>query len=465
MSGPKVVRIVTREEIEAICRREIAIAEAAAEALRQAHRRHGGLGAETERAIAESARRLADLFGAERHLDVQKQAPQMAAFFRSETERVEREAVAAAEAARSRRRRVADAARSVCAALEAAGRPVAEPLRGVTARALVAPEHELDDLQAVIDAGFRGLVAASRPGGGDIGTGTRAETRALAARLGAQETPDTLAAWLARQTPAPSPADARLDTALAAVEALGDAELAATYTARAATLDGVGGERRALLLDSLLLDASREAKRLRDARELRARLCEAAAGLDALGTQAALALAARIRQARPDALANEDMEHLLAEAATVAERETSAIAAAARRHAVLGALAALGYEVREGMATVWERDGRLLIRKPGTADYGVELGAPADASRMQVRLVGADRPSAPRTAGRDRDQEVSWCADFARLRDILSEDGGDIAIDRAVEAGAQPVKTVAFPNSANEGARDVETSPRLRTLR
>lgn len=294
MSGPKVVRIVTREEIEAICRREIAIAEAAAGALRQAHRRHGGLGAETERAIAESAQRLADLFGAERHLDVQKQAPQMAAFFRSETERVEREAVAAAEAARSRRRRIADAARSVCAALEAAGRPVAELLRGVTARALVATEHELDDLQAVIDAGFRGLVAASRPGGGDVSTGMHAETQALAARLGAQETPDTLAAWLARQTPAPSPADARLDTALAAVEALGDAELAATYTARAAALDGVGGDRRALLLDSLLFDASRDAKRLRDAGELRARLCEAAAGLDALGTQAALALAARI---------------------------------------------------------------------------------------------------------------------------------------------------------------------------
>jgi hypothetical protein len=410
--------------------------------------------------ISESTNRLSELFEAGLYLDLQKQAPQVAAFFRLESERVQREAVAAAEAARSRRRRIADAARSVCAALEAAGLSVAEPLRNVPAKALVAAEYELEGLQSTVNAGLRALAPVAKSGGEDI----RSDVRDLAARLGAEETPATFAEWLNSQEVAPSPADARLDAAMAAIDALGDSKLAAAYAARAAALGGATGDHRALLLDSLLLDAARDARRLRENGALGALLGQAAAGLEALGTQAALTLATKIRQELPAPSTKEEMERLLAEAAHVAEREKATIAATARRQAVLSALASLGYEVREGMATVWARDGRLLVRKPGAADYGVELGAPADASRLQVRLVGSDRPSAPRNAGRDRDQEVSWCGDFSRLREILIEKGGDISVDRAIDAGAQPVKTVAFPDTTTEGARDVETSRHQRTL-
>lgn len=460
MSGPKVVRIVTREEVEAICRREIALVQAAADELRRAHERHGGLGEQTGRAVADASKRLGNLFETGRYLDVKKQAPQVVAFFKAETERLFREAIAAAEAERGRRRRVADAARSVCAALEAAGRPIPEALRDVAAKSSVVAGQELQALQGQVDAGFRALVAAGRSRDGEIGI----EARGLATRLGAEQPSDTLAEWLARQKAAPSPTDARLDAALAAVEAFGDAELAATYASRTAALEGVASERRALLIDSLLLDASREAKRLREEAALRVRLHEATNGLDALGTQAAIALAKQVREASVGASTRE-VESLLAEAATAAERERAVIAAAARRRAVLGAFAALGYEVREGMATVWARDGRLVVRKPGTKDYGVELGAPEDASRMQVRLVGSDRPSAARNATRDRDQEVSWCSDFGRLRDALHGNGSDVTIERAVEAGAQPVKTVAFPEAADQTAREVERSPHTRALR
>jgi hypothetical protein len=44
------------------------------------------------------------------------------------------------------------------------------------------------------------------------------------------------------------------------------------------------------------------------------------------------------------------------------------------------------------MATAWARDGRVVIRKPAT-DYGVEVAAPPDVSRLQVRHVGSARPS------------------------------------------------------------------------
>ena len=129
------------------------------------------------------------------------------------------------------------------------------------------------------------------------------------------------------------------------------------------------------------------------------------------------------------------------------------LAAAARRQAVLGGLAKLGYEVRETMSTAWAQDGRLVIRKPDDTDYGIELGASPDVSRFQVRLVGSERPSAMRDARRDRDMETIWCSEFTRLQELLAASGDKVVIERAVEVGVQPVKTVAFPELDREVRR------------
>jgi hypothetical protein len=40
------------------------------------------------------------------------------------------------------------------------------------------------------------------------------------------------------------------------------------------------------------------------------------------------------------------------------------------------------------MCTAWAQDGRLVVCKPNTADYGIELGASPDVARLQVRVVG-----------------------------------------------------------------------------
>ena len=103
---------------------------------------------------------------------------------------------------------------------------------------------------------------------------------------------------------------------------------------------------------------------------------------------------------------------------------------------------------RDTVASAWERDGRLVVRKAGAFDYGVELGAPADAVRLQVRLVGAARPAAPRNARRDADQETIWCSEFDRLRENLAAEGSELQIERALQPGEQPVRTVAMPSAA-----------------
>ncbi|WP_295137698.1 hypothetical protein [uncultured Reyranella sp.] len=107
------------------------------------------------------------------------------------------------------------------------------------------------------------------------------------------------------------------------------------------------------------------------------------------------------------------------------------------------------------MATAWAREGRLVVRKPGSPDYGVELAAPADVARLQVRLVGAQTPAEPRSTARDRDQEAAWCSDFGELQKAVAQAGGGVEIERALGVGAQAVKTVAFEGMVGDTNADV----------
>jgi hypothetical protein len=189
---------------------------------------------------------------------------------------------------------------------------------------------------------------------------------------------------------------------------------------------------------------------------------ETIARLDALDHPSLPLIRARLR----DTLSADDTagsESLVAQAVAALEAARADMAAAARRRAVLGGLAALGYEVREGLATALSHQGRVVVRKPGSHDYGVELAAPADGARMQVRLVGSNSPSAVRTAARDRDQEVIWCSEFAALKDLVARSGNELVIERAFEAGAQAVKTVELPAPA-DGLVEHSRSLGARTL-
>jgi hypothetical protein len=211
-------------------------------------------------------------------------------------------------------------------------------------------------------------------------------------------------------------------------------------------------ERRALLTDSLVLDLSERSRRRRADEILTERLREVQVGLRTLGTPETHAMEAQIatmlRSAKRDGA-----DDLVARAQAAIDSEMTKLAAAARRRAVLGGLAKLGYEVRETMSTAWAQDGRLVIRKPDATDYGIELGASPDVSRLQVLLVGSERPSVMRDARRDRDMETIWCSEFARLQELLAASGNEMVIERAVEVGVQPVKTVAFPEAEREVRR------------
>jgi hypothetical protein len=210
------------------------------------------------------------------------------------------------------------------------------------------------------------------------------------------------------------------------------------------------------------LDVGRAVNERRTADGILARLREARAALEGVESEAARLIERRVTAAL-DATDTASADGLIAEANDLVDAHHREVAAVARRRAVLSGLASLGYEIRESMVTAWARDGRVVIRKPTTSDYGVELAAPTDASRLQVRLVGSDSPSTPRSPRRDADQETTWCGDFGKLRDLLGSQGQAVILERAVEAGAQSVKTVRFEDGATS-APALATMPVRRAM-
>jgi hypothetical protein len=83
MSGPKVVRIVTREEIEAICRQQITSAEEAAAELRRCAKRHDALSDALTADVEGRIRQLRRLFEKDQWTELQKQAPVTETFFKT----------------------------------------------------------------------------------------------------------------------------------------------------------------------------------------------------------------------------------------------------------------------------------------------------------------------------------------------------------------------------------------------
>jgi hypothetical protein len=443
MSGPKVVRIVTREEIEAICRGLIADVESAAAELLCIAARHLDV---TDSIRADAERRvqaLAHLLRSEQWLEVQKQAPQTLAYVRSEGDRLRNEAVAAAAAGRARHRRLIEGAQGIVAALRTQNLAVPERLRESLTHAARGQDNHLAELQSAMNEALRMLALS-------VDRSKASGSRDLARRLSAGETSIPLSEWLATRPPREvNRADARLDQILAELDILEDRSVAAALGNRASTLFlETSPERRALLTDSLVLDASAALRDQRTREQARRNMRETIARLDALDHPSLPPIRARLW----DTLSAEDTagsEGLVTEAVAALEAARADVAGAARRRAVLSGLAALGYEIREGLATALAHQGRVIVRKPGSHDYGLELAAPADGARIQVRLVGSTSPSAVRTPARDRDQEVIWCSEFTMLRDLVAKSGNELVIERALEAGAQAVKSVELAAPAD----------------
>jgi hypothetical protein len=422
MSGPKVVRVVTREELVVAGEALLARLDAA---LNDWERCASAVGVNESDRKASKDRRdaLERMLRADKFGEFARAATDEIGFLEVDAEkRVER----AAQARAQEKSRRASGQELAAVLLRQLGSSSQE--RAVLERA-AAGELNLKELDSILARARQTHFQSSDFKATDA-------QKALAARLGAGKTAEDMEAWRARSISA-SPQVTALLAQVGGLELLGAGDEAAqlqqeVQAACAIEDEGVRGMR----LDSLLV-ALRKAKegalamaKLRRKAELlaaeAARVPEGAALVESLtaartGSQGDLETAVQAAQAR-------------------LEEIRAASAAQSRRRAVLAGLQQLGYEVQEQLSTATATGGRLVVRGASESTYGVEITATAGMERMQVRTVALE---AGRDTSGDVPAEQRWCGDFGELQKRLKAQGTEVVIEKALGVGAVPVKDLA----------------------
>ncbi len=449
MSGPKVVRIVTREELIATCEAHLARLDGTIRQWTKAGQRNDVLADADIEVVSARREQIAQLLKAEDFMAVQKQAPLEIDFLQRDTQfRLDLAAKKAFEA-RQRGRRNAEAGRVLLAALAKAGRDIPSDVRRVLENA--------GGESTPIDAAFSLAFTTLNP---DPSAELSETQIRLAAYHGGGEVRHMFPEWLAKQADANTSTFRKLDQALAELGTLGNAKDATEFGRRSEALSGqpIDG-RAALLIDSLVMDVQSALKDARAANALFDALSLLQAELGLYSNEQALAFIAEIKATSLSRDAVE-AERLTAEVIEWLKTRKQADNAALRREAMLKGLSELGYAINEGLETLWAQDGKVVLRRAASPDYGVEI-AGGQADKVQVRVVSFGTPGEARDTSRDRDMETIWCGDFGRLQASFAAKGTGLVIEKALAVGEAPVKVISGDVSriSSESARPV-----LRTL-
>lgn len=436
MSGPKVVRIVTREEILAICEQHLARLDAAVEGWTESGKRTNGIDEADIAAVHKRRDELRALLDANAFLDLQKAVPEEIKFLEEDAQARLAAAIERAAAERTRKRRRCAAANAVISKLRTAGKDVPTELLPLLEGIAAGNENNADTDRAFADA--YAILASNSA------TGVAQErTSEIAARLAAGERSTSFTEWRAENLE--NDEDERLkriDNFIVELSSLGGTNRE-IFEQR---ITAIGAEpsqaRKRLLTDSLVADLADATRVTRENKYLLARLREQLAEVGRLNSEAARALAANLKTAITASNMAQAKE-LIASATALVTSEFNQLAAEARRKAILQGLSSLGYEVQEGMATAFTKGDAVVMRHTNTPGFGLEVNGSPEAGRLQMRVVAFAPQGVPRDRSRDRDVEVQWCGDLDKLREFLGSVGGDIAIERSAVAGAIPLKVIS----------------------
>ena len=435
MSGPKVVRVVTREELvaagEAMLRR---LDAAVAQWEKDCTAMSVSVPEQTEFIDRRNALELA--LRADKFLEFARAAAAEIDFLETDASRRRERAVEV----RAQERARAEGGRELASMLLKRLSPNA-PERAELERAACG-QLGLKELDAALSRGRQALFQS------DVPPQLGSAQQALAARLAGAEKAEDFEVWKQNRAKA-SPRLEAMFSHIVELELIGDvsraSELHRQVLAASAEPEGATREMR---LDSLLLAlGAAKAEALGHAKlERRAALLAA----ELQGLPGADGVANALRAAAKGTMAERQA------ALEVTEKKlvdlNSAQAAEARRQAVLDGLRNLGYQVNEELSTATSSGGRLVMQSPSSTSYGVEIVEGAAMERLQVRTVAL---SQDRDQSEDIAEEQRWCNDFTSLKGALAERGCDVVIEKALGVGAVPLKLLA-----TSGVDDVRRSAR-----
>lgn len=454
MSGPKVVRIVTRDEIIAICKGHLAKLNKVIQEWTKFCQTNG---VATEEEIAATMTRqsaLEKLLAEDRFEELQKAVPAEIDFLKSDRQRRLGEAAEKKAREFASQRRTKAAAAGILGTLDRSGKLVPHDLR-----------HSLEQIAAGHTANTSAIAQAFTLLSEDKAAGVSDAQRELASAHKKNETSQTFADWLANQSHTESDEEfKRLDLRLAELSVALDEEAVSDFQERLRLLSLQEPSRnRSLLIDSLGLDLAQAVRKARERNDIEQRLSMLAAELSAVGSEQAEQFSQNIKLQLGGSL--ESLRELEQGGQQILDQAVAQIAARSRREAVLKGLAELGYHVSEGMETAWVQQGKIVLKRTLESGYGVELSGKIDSGRVQMRTVAFRNPNKSTDAASDRAAETTFCSDISRLQQEFADAGNHILIERAAEIGAIPVKAVAVDAEEEENRRFAPPVLKQRTIK
>lgn len=447
MSGPKVVRIVTREEIIAICEGHLRLLDQAVARWEAQAERLSQLTEQERAATRARQQRLRALLTDDQFPELQKAVPIEIEHLRRDQLAREERAVRQATEQRQHQRRMQENAALLLKGLS--GRTDTAP-HVAQALTQLADGAQLANAEQLLAQGFAQLSRSNEAQ--PLGE----QQRALAQRLKDDARAPELNTWLAERAQAiRDPRLQQIDRHIAELHLLQGAARALPFVQALARAEAQPqAQQRNLLLDSLVIELADNNRDFQLSRDSLTKLHDLANGVRAhldAGNEALLEKVSLCTTATSQTMVAE----LTSRCEAVLAAHVQAHAALARREAMLQGLAELGYEVREGMTTAWAESGKVVLRKPATPSYGVELGGKAENGRLQVRAVALSRD---RDTQRDKDIETIWCNEFGRLQAMLEGHGSELLIERAMGLGVTPLKEI---HTVEDG--DIAAATQLRT--
>lgn len=437
MSGPKVVRVITREELVAtgeslLQRLDVALAEW--ERVCTAV----GVNSADKNASKDRRNALEQMFRADRFAEFGQAAVTEIDFLDADAARRRERAAQACAQERVRLHNGKELARVLLRQVAPSAPEWVELQRGA------AGELSLEDLDAVLARTRQAMYQSAAPE-------LRDDQQALAARLAGGEKAEDLEVW-SRKMVASSPRLEALLSHISELELLGQAERASELHHEMLVVVAIPEDAvREMRIDSLVISLKRAKedavgleKLRREAAFLGAELARYSEGMEALQT---LQAAARGAVSELQAAVSAGEQRLT-------ELRTAQIADA-RRRAVLDGLQQLGYRVHEALSTATSAGGRLVVRNPASTGYGVEIAAGAGMERFQVRTVAFD---SNRDSSRDIPAEQRWCDDFGVLQGALKAQGSEVIVERAMGVGKVSLKFLS--TSTKDEARHASSAPR-----
>jgi hypothetical protein len=429
MSGPKVVRVITREELVSAGELLLRRLDAALNGWKQTCTGIGLTPAD-QSAVKDRRDNLEQIFRADRFAEFNQAATAEINFLEGDTRR-RMEKAAQARAEEPARRLSGQGLATVFLRQIAADSPDRAELERAASG-----ELGLKDLDVLLS---RVRQALFQPASSEIG----ANQQALAARLADAEKKEDFEAWRLKVVTSPKRLEVLLQQ-IAELELLGQLGRASELHRDLLTVLEITEETvRDVRLDSIVILTQRAKQ---EAIEFEKLMRKAAL----LGTELAR-YSEGMESQRKLQVAIHGSASELEDAVTAGERTLSELqsvqVAGARRSAVLDGLKQLGYQVHDGLSTATSEGGRLVVHHPSNTGYGVEISAGGAMERLQVRAVAFD---STRDATQDIPAEQRWCDDFSKLKDVFKAQGSEIIIERAFGVGQVPLKVLEVSTRADE---------------